>query len=69
MTNCFLDKIDYKDVITHNCCYLNINDAVVEDANNSFVVGHLNIHSLPDKHDDLLELFEIMNEKNMLPDV
>ena len=69
MTDNFLDKIDYRDIITHNCCYLDINDAVVEDAKNSFVVGHLNIHSLPDKYDDLLELFEIMNEKNMLPDV
>ena len=69
MSDSLLDKIEYENLITHDCNYMDINEALVENQDTSFRVAHLNVHSIPDKYYDLLDLFEIMREKNMLPDV
>ena len=33
------------------------------------IIAHLNIHSLPNKHNDLIDLMDVLNDKNMLPDI
>ena len=71
MSENFLDLIDCEDVFITDCNYLRLDDdwSYDRDRNKSFVVSHLNIHSLPSKYNDLKELIDILNDKKLLPDV
>ena len=54
--------IDYENVLISQ---FNISYA----RNNALVGAHLSIHSLAGKYDDLLELMNVLNEKNLFPGV
>jgi len=71
MSENLLELIDCEDVLISECKYLQLDDDVCydRDKDNSFVVSHLNIHGLLSKHGDLVELIDILNEKNLLPDI
>ena len=66
----FLDLVELNDVLLPDCNYLDVSDCVRQcDVLNQIIVGHLNIHSIPNKHQDLIDLLDKMNEKNLVPDV
>ena len=71
MNNSLLDEVNLDDVLISDCSYLSIDgDNVIQrNMNNSLVIAHLNIHSLPNKYHDLQELLNCMKEKNILPDI
>ena len=69
MSENVLSLIDYEDVLVSDCSYLNIDDSVYYERDCSFLIPHLNIHSLPNKHNDLIDLMDVLNDKNMLPDI
>ena len=72
MTEDLLSIIDYDEILVSDCRYLNIDDNDDEYYRqfcDSFVIAHLNIHSLPNKYDDLIDLMNSLNDKNLLPDI
>ena len=69
MDDNLLDLIDYSDVLLSDCNYLNIEENVVYENVNSFTVAHFNIHSVPSKFDDFVELLEVLDQKNLSPEV
>jgi hypothetical protein len=69
MDDNFLDLIDYNNVLLSDCNYLNIEDDVIHENYNSFNVTHFNIHSVPSKFDDFLELLELLDQKRLSPEV
>ena len=66
----FLDLVELDDILPV-CEYLDMNECASFENNalNSVIIGHLNIHSVPDKFEDLSELLVTMYEKNLLPDI
>ena len=56
-------------MLVSDCSYLNIDDSVYSERDCSFLIAHLNIRSLPNKHNDLIDLMDVLNDKNMLPDI
>ena len=65
-----LDLVDLDDVLLTDCCYLDLSQCPKQcDTGNCFTVGHLNIHSIPNKYEDMIDLLDILKEKNLLPDV
>ena len=70
MSDDLLDVINFEDVLISECRYIDLNDAESRVAQkDNFIVSHFNIHSLPDKHDDMLELLQMLEEKNLLPHI
>ena len=71
MSENLLNLIDYEDILPSECNYLNPdqNIQLSNDVDRTFVVAHLNIHGLASKYDDLNELLNNLQEKNLLPDV
>ena len=69
MTDNLLNLIDCEDVLLTDCCYLDLSDLTQFSRFNDFVVAHLNIHSLPNKYDDFVEMLNILSDKNLLPDI
>ena len=66
-----LELVNCEDVLVSDCNYIDLCDfeSSVNHRANSLVVSHFNIHSLPDKYDDLVELLQMLNEKKLLPDI
>ena len=66
-----LELVKCEDVLVSDCNYIDLCDfeSSVNPRDNSLVVSHFNIHSLPDKYDDLVELLQMLNEKKLLPDI
>ena len=64
-----LNIVELDNVLLSNCSYLDINDYTDETDDNSVIIGHLNIHSIPNKHEDLIDLLDRMKDKCMLPDI
>ena len=62
--------LELNDVLSDSS-YLDLTECPVmyDDNSSSFTVGHLNIHSIPNKHEDLIDLLQIMREKNITPDL
>ena len=69
MTDNLLNLIDCEDVLLTDCSYLDLSDLTQISRFNDFVVAHLNIHSLPNKYDDFVEMLNILSDKNLLPDI
>ena len=63
------ELIENENIFNINCSYLNIDSTDVNQHMNSFKIAHLNIHSIPNKCQDLKELLNILNNKNLLPDI
>lgn len=65
----FLNLVELDDILP-NCEFLDLTDCTkFNHVPNSLTIGHLNIHSIPSKFDDLNEMPENMFETNLLPDV
>ena len=63
-----LSELD--DVLVGDCSYLALDEEPkLNKVTRALVVGHLNIHSIPKKYEDLSELLSTLNEKKLLPDV
>ena len=71
MTEDLLDVVNCEDILVSECNYLDLYDleSSAIQRHGSLVVSHLNIHSLPDKYDDLVELLQKLDEKKLLPDI
>ena len=69
MTDNFKDLIDSDDFLLTECRYLDIEDDININMDTSFVVAHFNVHSLPSKFDDLVELMDVFREKNFMPSI
>ena len=67
----FKDLVDQDDALLANCCYIDISDNNLDIpvSQNSIKIAHLNIHSIPSKYEDLLDLLGMLKEKNLLPDM
>ena len=65
------ELVDLDDAFLTNCQYLDIADdnVIVQNSENSIKIAHLNVHSLLSKYDDLIDLMEILKQKNLMPDV
>ena len=66
----FAKLIDEENALYSECVYMNLD----EDCNNtqtehSLIVAHLNIHSLPSKFDELVELIDKLACKGISPDI
>ena len=64
-----LDRVDYNNVLLSDCTYLDLEKSSAIDSDNSFTVAHLNIHSVPSKFDDLIEMLKVLDERKILPDI
>ena len=66
-----LDVIDYEDVLISDCNYFDLSNDLPAtfDGRNALTVAHLNIHSLPGKFDELVELLSALESKKLLPDI
>ena len=51
MTDDLLNVINFEDVLSSDCNYIDLNETTKSSKFNNFIVSHLNIHSLPDKYD------------------
>ena len=71
MSENLLNVIDYNHVLTSNCSYFDISSDLLGpvEGHNALTVAHLNIHSLPGKFDELVELLNELETKNILPDI
>ena len=69
MTDNLLNLINFEDVLLTDCSYLDISEVAKYSRINTFVVSHLNIHSLPDKFDNFVDLLNMLTGKNLLPDI
>ena len=69
MTDDLLTLVNFEDILLSDCKYLKLDDSIECCRTNTFVVSHLNIHSLPDKFHDLQIMLDMLNEKNLLPDI
>ena len=69
MTDDLSALINFEDILLSDCKYLELDDPIECCRTNTFVVSHLNIHSLPDKFNDLQIMLDMLNEKNLLPDI
>jgi exonuclease III len=65
-----LDMVDLDDVLLTDCAYLDIMEceSFCEVADH-LTVSHLNVHSIPSKYEDIIDLLDTMKEKKLLPDV
>ena len=66
------DLIDIDDAFLTNCRYLNLDEdvqAAGKILGNSMKVAHLNIHSIPNKMEDLADLLDILKDRQLLPDI
>ena len=65
-----LNLVELDDVLTDSI-YLDITECIRmhDNASSTLTVGHLNIHSIPNKHEDLIDLLQIMKDKNLSPDL
>jgi exonuclease III len=65
-----MNLIELDDALLTDCTYLDLNKSEsLHIGCNQFTVGHLNIHSIPGKYDDLLDLFDGLKTKHILPDI
>ena len=71
MSEDFLDLVDLDDVLTPDCGYLDLDNNEDNDIGTGihFKIAHLNIHSIPSKYNDLVELLGVLNDKHILPDI
>lgn len=70
MDDNFLELIDYDDFLLSDCDYLDISEEnLIYKRENSFTIAHFNIHSIPSKYDDFLQLLKLLDEKNLSPDI
>ena len=60
-----MSLIDYDDILVSDCKYLNIDD----DEYYRQFRDLFNIHSLPNKYDELIDLMNSLKDKNLLPDI
>ena len=65
----FADIVDLDDVLLGKCTYVDLDECPRNNDSGTIKVGHLNIHGLISKHDDLVDLLDTLNDKNLLPDV
>ena len=62
--------IDADDTIFTNCQYLDLCSCEKLDFGFSNIkIGHINVHSIPNKYEDIKDLLDAMQEKNLLPDI
>ena len=62
------DLIDIDDAFLTNCRYLNLDEdvqAAGKILGNSMKVAHLNIHSIPNKMEDLADLLDILKDRQL----
>ena len=65
-----LNLIEYDNILITDCKYLDLSECPIQNnAIPSIKIGHLNIHSIPSKYEDLIDIFDTMHEKNLLPDI
>lgn len=66
----FAKVADMENTFLPDCTYLDLNVCdCTQSTQSSITVGHLNIHSLPDKYNSLIELLDDMDKKGLLPDI
>ena len=65
-----LDMVELDDTFFTDCKYMDLSeDSVNEDMSDSLKIGHINIHSIPNKYEDLVDVLDKMQEKLILPDI
>lgn len=63
------ELLENDNIFDINCSYLDMDNLSLNIHSNSFKIAHLNIHSVPNKFQDLKELLDLLNDKNLLPDI
>ena len=70
MQSNLLNLIDIDDALFTNCSYLDLSNCdMLKAVDDQITIGHLNIHSIPGKYEDLLDLMDKLKDKNLLPDI
>ena len=65
-----LDIVELNNSFSTDCRYLNLSDDSTHfDVLDSFKIGHINIHSIPNKFEDLNDILNNMQSKHILPDI
>ena len=65
-----LDIVELNNAFSTDCKYINLSDDSTHlDVLDSFKIGHVNIHSIPNKFDDLIDILNNMQCKHILPDI
>ena len=66
----FLDSVELDSTMFNECAYFDLSEDIIQhELTDSLKIGHLNIHSLPSKYEDLIDLLDNMHEKQILPDI
>ena len=66
----FLDMVELDHAMFNECTYADLNDNFMQsELSETLKVGHINIHSIPNKYEDLIDILDTMQEKHILPDV
>jgi len=70
MCDNFLNLVELDNVLLSECNYFDLDEKTKRVIDTTaFTIAHFNVHSIPNKYNDLLELLNALNEKGMLPDV
>lgn len=65
-----LDMVELDNANLADCKYTDLSENFAQhEFTNSFKICHLNIHSLPNKYEDLIDVLDGMHEKFILPDI